>query len=134
VNFFAKLISQPHDRWIEIIGKMNLKVFDYKLLFIPLYHENHKSLFVVTGLQNTTAHHNRLITSDHLCILHLEPGKSILEPSLVYVHANNIRLLLNKLYRCQFRNSDKYVVINPFTKRSMPLKMPKSKRVLSIMR
>jgi hypothetical protein len=126
VNFFAKLISQPHDRWIEIIGKMNLKVFDYKFLIIPLYHENHKTLFVVTGLQNTAAHDLRLITSDHLCILHLEPGKSILESCLVYVYANNIRLLLNKLYRCQFRSSDKNVFINPFTKRSMPLKKSKS--------
>ena len=113
---------------------MNLNVFDYKLFIIPIYQDNHKSLFVVTGLQNTTSHRTRLVTTDHLCILHFEPSKSILEPSLVNIHANNIRLLLNKLYRCQFRNSDKYVVINPFTKRSMPLKMPKSKRVLSIMR
>jgi hypothetical protein len=110
-----------------------LNVFYYKLLIIPIYQDNHKSLFVVTGMQNTTSHRTRLVTTDHLCILHFEPGNSILEPSLVNIHANNIRLLLNKLYRCHFRNSDNNMFINPFTSRSMHLKRPKSKRVLSIM-
>ncbi len=54
-------------------------------------------------------------------------------PAKFNIHANNIRLLLNKLYRCHFRNSDNNMFINPFTTRSMPLKRPKSKRVLSIM-
>jgi len=107
---------------------MNLNVFDYKLLIIPLYHENHKSLLAVTGLQHASAHHNRLVTTDHLCILHLEPSNSILDPILVNDHANNVRLLLNMLYRCHFKNANSSVVINPFTKRSMPLRRPKSKK------
>jgi hypothetical protein len=45
------------------------------------------------------SYRHRLITSDHPCILHLEPGKSVLESSLAVLTANNIRLLLNKLYR-----------------------------------
>jgi len=107
---------------------MNLNVFDYKLLIIPLNHENHKSLLAVTGLQNASAHQNRLITRDQLCILHLEPGNGILDPTLVNDHANSLRLLLNKLYKCHFKNANTSIVINPFTKRSMPLRKPKGKR------
>jgi hypothetical protein len=58
-----------------------------------------KTITVITGLQNMVAYRHRLITSDHPCILHLEPGKSVLESSLAVLITNNIRLLLNKLYR-----------------------------------
>ncbi len=72
------------------------------------------------------AYCHSLIASDHPCILYLEPGKSMLESSLAVLTANNIRLLLNKLYRshvCSVNNK----VVNAFTSRSMPLRRPKSK-------
>jgi hypothetical protein len=99
VNFFSKLNAHPHDSWVGINKRMNLNVFQYKLLIIPSNQYNHKSLFVITGLQNVVAYRHRLITSDHTCILYLDPGKSMLESSLAVLTANNIRLLLNKLYR-----------------------------------
>ncbi len=52
VNFFSKLNAHPHDSWVGIINRMELDVFQYKLLIIPSNQDNHKSLFVVTGLQN----------------------------------------------------------------------------------
>jgi hypothetical protein len=96
VNFFSNLNAHPHDTWVGIIERMNLNVFQYKLLIIPSNQDNHKSLFVITGLQNVVTYRHRLITSDHPCILHLEPGKSVLESSLAVLTANNIRLLLKK--------------------------------------
>ncbi len=99
VNFFSKLNTHLHDSWVGIIERMNLNVFQYKLLIIPSNQDNHKSLFVITGLQNVVAYRHRLITSDHPCILYLDPGKSVLESSLAVLTTNNIRLLLNKLYR-----------------------------------
>jgi hypothetical protein len=112
---------------------MNLNVFQYKLLIIPSNQDNHKSLFVKTGLQNVVAYHHRLITSDsdHPCILHLGPGKSMLESSQAVLTADNIRLLLNKLYRSHV-SSDNNKVVNAFTSRSMPLRRPKSKQVFCI--
>jgi hypothetical protein len=77
------------------------------------------------------AYHHRLITSDHPCILHLNPGKSMLESSLAALTANNIRLLFNKLYRSHV-GSDNNKVVHAFTPRSMPLRRPKSKQVLCI--
>ncbi len=110
---------------------MNLNVFQYKLLIIPSNQDNHKSLFVITSLQNVVAYRHRFITSDHPCILHPKPGKSMLESSLAVLTANNIRLLLNKLYRshvCSVNNK----VVNAFTSISMPLRPPKSKQVFCI--
>jgi hypothetical protein len=119
VNFFSKLNAHPHDTWVAIIKRMNLNVFQWKLLIIPSNQDNHKSLFVITGLQNVVAHRHRLITtSDHPCILHLKPGKSKLESSLAVLTANNIRLLLNKLYRSHVGSVNNKVV-NAFTSRSM---------------
>ncbi len=77
------------------------------------------------------AYRHRLITSDHPCILHLEPGKSVLESSLAVLTANNIGLLLNKLYRSHVGSVNNKVV-NAFTSRSMPLRQPKSKQVFCI--
>jgi hypothetical protein len=110
---------------------MNLNVFQCKLLIIPSNQDNHKSLFVITGLQNVVAYHHRLITSDNPCILHLEPGKNVLESSLAVQTANNIRLLLNKLYRSHVGSVNNKVV-NAFTSKSMPLRRPKSKQVFCI--
>ncbi len=110
---------------------MNLNVFQYKLLIIPSNQDNHKSLFVIAGLQNVVAYCRRLITSDHPCILYLKPSRSVLESSLAVLTANNIRLLLNKLYRnhvCSVSNK----VVDAFTSRSMPLRQPKSKQVFCI--
>ncbi len=110
---------------------MNLNVFQYKLLIIPSNQDNHKSLFVITDLQNVVAYRHRLVTADHPCILHLDPGKSMLESSLAVLTTNNIRLLLNKLHRSHV-GSDNNKVVNAFTSRSMPLRRPKSKQVLCI--
>ncbi len=46
VNFFSKLNAHPHDSWVGIIKRMNLNVFQYKLLIIPSNQDNHKSLFL----------------------------------------------------------------------------------------
>jgi hypothetical protein len=111
--------------------RMNLNVFQYKLLIIPSNQDNHKSLFVITGLQNVVAYCHRLITSDHPCILYLKPGRSVLESSLAVLTANNIRLLLNKLHRshvCLVNNK----VVDALISRSMPLRRPKSKQVFCI--
>ncbi len=110
---------------------MNLNVFQYKLLIIPSNQDNHKSLFCHTGLQNVVAYRHRLITPDHPCILHLEPGKSVLESSLALITANNIRLLLNKLCKSHVGSVNNEVV-SAFTSRSMPLRQPKSKQVCCI--
>ncbi len=131
VNFFSKLNAHPHDTWVGIIERMNLNVFQYKLLIIPLNKDNCESLFVRTGLQSVVAYRHRLITSDHPCILHLEPGKSVLESSLAVLTTNNIGLLLNKLYRSHACSVDNKVV-NAFTSRSMLLRWPKSKQVFCI--
>jgi hypothetical protein len=77
------------------------------------------------------AYSHRLITSDHPCILHLEPSNSVLESSLAVLSAYNIRLLSNKLLRnhvCSVNN----MVVNAFPSRSLPLRRPKSKQVFCI--
>ncbi len=51
VKFFSKLNVHPHDTWVGIIERTNLNIFQYKLLIIPSNQYNHKSLFVITGLQ-----------------------------------------------------------------------------------
>ena len=45
INFFSNLNAHPHDAWVGIIERMNLNVFQYKLLIIPSNQDNHKSLF-----------------------------------------------------------------------------------------
>jgi len=62
--FLSKLNAHPHDRWIWIINRMNLDVFQYKLLVIPSNQDNHKSLFVVIGLQNVVKHGRRQFKID----------------------------------------------------------------------
>ena len=131
LNFLSKLNAHPHDQWVGIINRMNLDVFQYKLLIIPSNQDNHKSLFVVTGLQNVVKHGRRLGIGDHPCILHLEPGKRQLNHSLTNVTAHNIRLLLNKLYRSHVKaENDK--TVNPFSSRLMPLRRPKSKKLCQV--
>ena len=131
LNFLSKLNAHPHDRWVGIINRMNLDVFQYKLLIIPSNQDNHKSLFVVTGLQNVVKHGRRLGIGDHPCILHLESGKRQLNHSLTNVTAHNIRLLLNKLYRSHVKaENDK--TANPFSSRLMPLRRPKSKKLCQV--
>jgi hypothetical protein len=128
LNFLSKLSAYLHDRWIGIINRMNLDVFQYKLLIIPSNQHNHKSLFVVMGLQNVVKHGRRLGNGDHPCILHLESGKRQLNHSLTNVTAHNIRLLLNKLYRSHVKAGND-ITINPFSSRLMPLRRPKSKKL-----
>ncbi len=128
LNFLSKLNAHPHDRWIGIINRMNLDVFQYKLLIILSNQDNHKSLFVIIGLQNVVKHGRRLGIGDHLCILHLELGKRQLNHSLINVTAHNIRLLLNKLYRSHVKAGND-ITVNPFSSRLMPLRHPKSKKL-----
>jgi hypothetical protein len=131
LNFLSNLNAHPHDRWVGIINRMNLDVFQYKLLIIPSNQDNHKSLFVVTGLQNVVKHGRRLGIGDHPCILHLESGKRQLNHSLTIVAAHNIRLLLNKLYRSHVK-AENDITVNPFSSRLMPLRRPKSKKLCQV--
>jgi hypothetical protein len=55
----------------------------------------------------------------------------MLESTLAVLTANNIRLLLNKLYR-RHVGSVNNKVVNAFTSRSMPLRQPKSKQAFCI--
>ncbi len=128
LNFLSKLNAHPHDCWIGIINRMNLDVFHCKLLVISSNQDNHKSLFVVIGLQNVVKHGCRLGNGDHPCILHLESGKRQLNHSLANVTAHNIRLLMNKLYRSHVK-AENDISINPFSSRLMPLRRPKSKKL-----
>jgi hypothetical protein len=90
------------------------------------------SLFLsYQACKNVVTYCHRLITSDHPCILHLKPDKSVLESSLAVLTAKNIRLLLNKLY-WRHAGSVNNKVVNAFTSRSMPLRQPKSKQVFFI--
>ena len=131
LNFLSKLSAHPHDCWVGIINRMNLDVFQYKLLFIPSNQDNHKSLFVVTDLQNMAENGRRLAIGDHPCILHLESGKRQLNHSLTNVTAHNIRLMLNKLYRSHVK-AENDMTVNPFSSRFMPLRRPKSKKLCQV--
>ena len=131
LNFLSKLNAHPHDRWVGIINRMNLDVFQYKLLIIPSNQDNHKSLFVLIGLQNVVKHGRRLGNGDHPSILHLESGKRQLNHSLANVTAHNIRLLLNKLYRSRI-NAINDKTVNPFSSRLMPLRRATSKQLCRV--
>ncbi len=121
VNFFSKLNAHLHDSWVRTINRMSLEVFQYKLLIIPSKQDNHKSLFVVTCLQNVVKHGCRLGIGDHPCIIHLKSGKREINHSLTNVTAHNIRLLLNKLYK-SCANAAKDKTVNPFSSRLKPLR------------
>ncbi len=131
VNFFSKLNVHPHVGWVGIINRMKLDVFQYKLLIIPSNQDNHKSLFVVTGLQNVVKYGRRLGIGDHPCILHLQSCKRELNYSLANVAAHNIRLLLNKLYRSHI-NAINDKTVNPFSSRLMPLRRATSKQLCHV--
>ena len=131
LNFLSKLNAHPHDCWVGIINRMNLDVFQYKLLIIPSNQDNHKSLFVVIGLQNVVKHGRRLGIGDHPCILHLESGKRHLNHSLTNVTAHIIRFLMNKLYRSHFK-AENATTVNPSSSRLMPLRCPKSKKLCQV--
>jgi hypothetical protein len=51
-QFFDRLTFYPCDEWVKIVARMNLDLFQYKLLVIPSTQDNHKLLYVVLGLQN----------------------------------------------------------------------------------
>jgi hypothetical protein len=51
-QFFDKLTSYHSDVWVKIVTRMNVDVFQYKVLVIPSTQDNHKLLYVVLGLQN----------------------------------------------------------------------------------
>ena len=111
---------------------MNLDVFQYKFLFIPSNQDNHKSLFVVTGLQNVIKNGHRLsMIGDYPCILHLKSGKRQVNQRLTNVTAHNIRLMLNKLYRSHVK-AENDMTVNPFSSRFMPLRHPKSKKLCQV--
>ena len=97
-QFFDRLISYPSDVWVKIVARMNVDVFQYKLLVIPSTQDNHKSLYVVLGLQNMFICGKNIGDCDHTCIIHLEVGKQVMNHSLVSITANKIRLLMNMLY------------------------------------
>jgi hypothetical protein len=102
---------------------MNVDVFQYKVLVIPSTQENHKSLYVVLGLQNVLNCGKNNSNCDHTCIIHLEVGKQVMNQILVSITANNIRLLMNMLY-CTRVGQEKDKAVNPFSTRMMPLRQP----------
>ena len=122
-QFFDKLTLYPSDVWVKIVTRMNLDVFQFKVLVIPSMQDNHKLLFVVLGLQNVLNCGKNMGNCDHSCIIHLEVGKQVMNQSLVSITANKIRLLMNMLYRTHVgQENDK--TLNPFSTRMMPLRWP----------
>jgi hypothetical protein len=111
--------------WVKIVARMNVDVFQYKLLVVPSTQDNHKSLYVVLGLQNVLDCGKNFGDCDHTCIIHLEVGKQVMNHCLVSITANKIRLLMNMLYQtCVGQDNDK--TVNPFSTRLMPLRWPES--------
>jgi hypothetical protein len=101
------------------VGPIGL--FQYKLLVIPSTQDNHKSLYVVLGLQNVLNCDKNNSNCDHTCIIHLEVGKQVINQSLISITANKIRLLLNMLHRTHVgQENDK--TVNLFSPRMMPLR------------
>ncbi len=88
-QFFDRLTSYPTDVWVKIVARMNVNVFQYKLLVISSTQDNHKSLYVVLGLHNVLDYCGKNIGDcDHTCIIHLEVGKQVMDHSLVSITAN----------------------------------------------
>ncbi len=50
---------------------MNVDVFQYKVLVIPSMQDNHRSLFVVLGLQDVLNCGKNIGNCDQSCIIHL---------------------------------------------------------------
>ncbi len=96
-QFFDKSTSYPSDVWVKIVTRMNVDVFQYKVLVIPSTQDNHKSLYVVLGLQNVLNCGKNNSNCDRTCIIHLECGKQVMNQSLVSITAIKIRLLMNML-------------------------------------
>jgi hypothetical protein len=122
-QFFDKLTSYSSDVWVKIVTRMNLNVFQFKVLVIPSMQDNHKLLFVVLGLQNVLNCGKNMGNHDHSCIIHLEVGKQVTNQTLVSIIANSIRLLMNMLYRTHV-GQDNDITLNPFSTRLMPLRWP----------
>jgi hypothetical protein len=102
---------------------MNVDVFQYKVLIIPFTQDNHKSLYVVLGLQHVLNNGKNIGNCDQTCIIHLEFGKRVMNQSLVSITATKIRLLMNVFYRKRAgQENDK--TVNPFSTRMMPLRWP----------
>jgi hypothetical protein len=117
------LTSYPSDVWVKIFTRLNVDVFQYKVLVIPSMQDNHKSLYVVLGLQNVLNCGKNKGNCDHTCIIHLEVGKQVMNQSLVSITANKIRLLMNMLHRTRIgQENDK--TVNLFSTRMMPLRRP----------
>ncbi len=100
-QFFDKLTSYPSDVWMKIVTRMNVDVFQYKVLVIPSTQDNHRLLFVVLGLQDVLNCGKNIGNHDQSCIINLEVGKQVMNQSLVSITANKIRLLMNMLYCTQ---------------------------------
>jgi hypothetical protein len=124
-QFFDRLTSYPSDVWVIIVARMNVNVFQYKLLVIPSTQDNHKLLYVVLGLHNVLDCDKNIGDCDHTCIIHLEVGKHVMNHSLVSITPNKIRLLMNMLYRTHIGQENDKIVI-PFRTRLMPLRRPES--------
>ncbi len=129
-QFFDKLTSYPSDVWVKIVTRMNVDVFQYKVLIIPSTQDNHKLLYVVLWLQNVLNYGKNNSNCDHTCIIHLEVGKQVMNQSLVSITANKIRLLMNMLY-CTRVGQENDKIVNPFSTRIMPLRWPEGENTCS---
>ncbi len=122
-QFFNKLTSYPSDVWVKIFSRMNVDVFQYKVLVIPFTQDNHRSLYVVLGLQHVLNNGKNIGNCDQTCIIHLEVGKCVMNQSLVSITATKIRLLMNVLY-CKCAGQENNKTVSPFSTRMMPLRWP----------
>jgi hypothetical protein len=122
-QFFNKLTSYPSDVWVKIFTRMNVDVFQYKVLVIPFTQDNHKSLYVVLGLQHVLNNGKNIGSCDWPCIIHLEVGKRVMNQSLVSITASKIRSLMNVLYRKR-AGQENNKTVNPFSTRMMPWRRP----------
>ena len=68
-QFFNKLTSYPSDVWVKIFTRMNVDVFQYKILVIPFTQDNHKSMYVVLGLQHVLNNGKNIGNCDWPCII-----------------------------------------------------------------
>ncbi len=82
-QFFDRLTSYPSDVWVKIVARMNVNVFQYKLLVIPSTQDKSQIVDVRLGLHNVLDCGKNIGDCDHTCIIHLEVGKQVMNHSLV---------------------------------------------------
>jgi Ulp1 family protease len=106
--------------WTE---KKDINIFEKTLLFIPVNADLHWSLLVVVnpGLIANYYNEDLPVTEDHSFILSLDS----LKMHNKHVYAKHIRQWLNSEHR-RLGHGEVGGMIDPFTRKSMPVVAPKS--------